>query len=99
MEVKNRNNLLGLILVLIGAIWLISNMSYIDLDFQSLIIYLDNLVEIWPLILIVIGSFLITRKKSKRILVIILAILVLISYTAFGPDIIQGIQNLIINGI
>ncbi len=96
---KNKKiNVVGLLLIIVGALWLPSNLGYLNLDYKTIEPYLENMVEIWPIVMIVIGTFLITENRSKRWLSIIICLILLIVYTAFGADFLVDIKDAIVGG-
>lgn len=96
---KNRSSLLGIVLILIGGLWLLTNLGYLQFNYGDVMLYVNKALEIWPLILVIVGTYLVTKKKSTRILVVLVCVAIWIMYVTMGPELLSNLQELIINGI
>jgi cell wall-active antibiotic response 4TMS protein YvqF len=83
------------ILILIGVFALLVNVGFVPVE------RLDRLVDLWPLILVVIGLELVVRRALQgaaaeiaAALIVLLAIGGAAAYVALGPSIPTGIQTL-----
>src|SRR2546427_11206956 len=83
------------ILILVGVFALLVNVGFVPVE------RLDRLVDLWPLILIVIGLELIVRRNLQgtnaeiaAALIVLLAIGGAAAYVALGPSIPTGVQTL-----
>src|SRR5713101_4659800 len=83
------------ILIVVGVLALLVNSGLVPAE------RLDRLVDLWPLILIVIGLELVVRRAVKgptaeiaAALVVLLAIVGAAAYVALGPAIPTGTQTL-----
>ncbi|NLO96468.1 MAG: hypothetical protein GX091_00050 [Peptococcaceae bacterium] len=68
-----KNIWLGIILILIGAIWLLKNINVVP--FSLIEMFFDSLGKLWPLLLIGVGLSLILKKNQTIKLIIWLIIL------------------------
>src|SRR5260370_21475013 len=83
------------ILILVGVFALLVNVGLVPVD------RLDRLVDLWPLILVVIGLELVVRRALQGVsaeiaaaLIVLLAIGGAAAYVALGPSTPTGIQTL-----
>lgn len=95
MKNFKRANVLGLVLIILGALLFLNNQGYINLNYYNLKPYLDRIIELWPLFLIIIGTFLVTKNRAKRILAIIISILIVFLYINYGPNFLFELKNAI----
>lgn len=78
-----KNVTLGIIIILIGVIWLIGNLDIFSFSVAN--VFFRALGRLWPLILIGIGiSILIKEKPVIKLIVWILIVLVVLLYGIYG---------------
>lgn len=75
---KNRNLVLGIILISLGALWFLDNLSMIDFSISYLF---GGLRDLWPLILVVLGISVMSKNKRVEQFVWILFLIILIVYS------------------
>ncbi len=87
------------ILILIGVFALLVNVGLVPVE------RLDRLVDLWPLILVVIGLELLARRAFQGataeiagVLIVVIAIVGAAAYVALGPTIPNGPQTLDVSG-
>lgn len=77
---KNKNYLLGFILITFGSIWLLNNFNVIDFQLRYLI---RGIGDLWPLILVVLGFNLLIKNQTIEKISWIAFLLLLIGYSVF----------------
>ena len=93
---KSKTPVVGITLILVGLFWFLSSLGYIDqLNIKK---YIDSLFELWPLFLIIMGTFIVTRRKVVRTIIVMVSIAVWILYVVGGPNILENLHSLITNG-
>ncbi|MPW24605.1 hypothetical protein GC105_02205 [Alkalibaculum sp. M08DMB] len=80
---KNKNFVLGFILIALGSIWFLNNFNLIDFQLSYLI---GGISDLWPLVLVVIGINLLIKNKVIEKFVWILFLIILISYSIFTQN-------------
>lgn len=80
-----RNFTLGLIIILIGVLWLLNNLHVFP--FSIVDAFFLALAKLWPLFLIGIGLSLLVKKNSiAKLLLWLLLIAAILLYGIFGLD-------------
>lgn len=80
---KNKRVIFGFLLIILGGIWILGNLDIIDLNIGYII---SGLMDLWPLILVVIGINIIVKNKGVKLAVWILFIVIIIVYSFFIGD-------------
>ncbi|NTW72954.1 MAG: DUF4097 domain-containing protein [Eubacteriaceae bacterium] len=72
---KNRNLVVGIILILVGGFWFLDNLNLINFSVRYIF---DALWQLWPLIIVFVGiNIMISNKKLEGILWIIFLLIIL----------------------
>lgn len=82
---KKEGLFLGIVLILIGSLWLLGNLNIISFSIYDLGIYIRRVLKLWPLILIVVGTNMITDNRFVKGIVYALSALVLLFYLFLSP--------------
>lgn len=82
---------LGAFLILIGSLWLLGNLGLISFSIYDLGTYIRRVLELWPLVLIVIGTNMVTDNKYVRGTVLGLCFIILLLYIFYYPAILSGL--------
>lgn len=77
---KNKNIFLGVVLLILGLLWLLSNLNLFDYDMSALI---RSFGDLWPLIIVLIGAGMIVQNKVAERVMWILFLLILVGYSIF----------------
>lgn len=86
-DIKNKKINLGIILIIIGSIWILSNLNIIDIDFQTIINHIiRGVVDLWPLILVVVGIGIIFKNDLLNTALWILFLVTVVVYSLFFKD-------------
>lgn len=77
---KNRHISLGILLILLGGLWLLDNLNILNFHWTYL---LDAIFDLWPLILVVIGISLLVKNRIVEEILWILFIVIFLGYSFF----------------
>jgi hypothetical protein len=77
---KNKNIFLGMILVIIGGLWLLNNLDIFDFSVRYLF---NSFWKLWPLIIVVVGTGLILNNKTAERILWLIFFLVVLGYAIF----------------
>ncbi|MBS4537872.1 hypothetical protein GOQ27_05325 [Clostridium sp. D2Q-11] len=80
---KNSRVVFGLILIALGSLWIIGNLDLINFNIVS---FIFGMMDLWPLILVVIGINIIINNRIVKLVVWILFIIIIIVYSVFVID-------------
>lgn len=81
-----KNITLGIIIIVIGVIWLLSNLA--TFPFSVIDVFFRSLGTLWPLILIGIGlNILIKDKLVLRVIIWVFILLIILFYGLYGQNI------------
>ena len=87
VKIKNKKINLGIILIIIGILWILSNLNLININFYDIINHMiRGIFDLWPLILIVIGIDIIFKKDALNTVLWILFFTIVIVYSFFIKD-------------
>ncbi len=92
-KVNNKKVITGFLLLIIGVVWFLSDLGYMAPI--NLRIYLRAIADMWPLILIIIGTYMVTEKRRNRNLVVIIVISVWLLYVLNYTNVLDNIRNMI----
>ncbi|MBS4535501.1 hypothetical protein GOQ29_07685 [Clostridium sp. D2Q-14] len=88
---KSRNIILGFLFIVLGSLWILSNLDIINFSIGNII---WGITDLWPLVLVIIGINLIIKNKKIKLLLWILFIIIIIFYGFFiHDDIFTGNSN------
>jgi hypothetical protein len=82
---------LGMFLILIGSLWLLGNLGIISFSIYDLGTYLRRIIELWPLVLIIVGTNMVTENRYIRGTVLGLCLILLMVYIFYYPLFLQGL--------
>lgn len=86
-DIKNRKVNLGIILILVGVLWILSNFNIIDINLYSILNHMvRGIFDLWPLILVIIGIGIIFKNELLNTGLWILFLLILVIYSLFVKD-------------
>lgn len=77
---KNKNVPLGVLFILLGILWFLDNLNILDFQWRFLI---TGLMDLWPLILVVIGINILIKNKTVEKGIWILFFIILLGYSFF----------------
>lgn len=80
MEMKNKNVFLGVVLFILGLLWLLSNLNLFDYNMNALF---RSFGDLWPLIIVLVGASMILQNKVAERVLWILFLLLLVGYSIF----------------
>ena len=84
IKIKSKKTTLGIILVILGILWILSNLNVIDLNLYRVVSnIIEGLFDLWPLILVVIGISIIFKKEALNTILWIVFLVILIIYSLF----------------
>lgn len=87
VKIKNKKINLGIILIVVGILWILSNLNLININFHDIINHMiRGIFDLWPLILIVIGIDIIFKKDALNTVLWILFFTLVIVYSFFIKD-------------
>ncbi|OHW62137.1 hypothetical protein EUAN_15850 [Andreesenia angusta] len=78
---------LGGLLILIGSLWLLGNLGLISFSIYDLGTYIRRVIELWPIVLIIVGTNMITDSSAVRNTVLALCLLLVVVYIAYYQQI------------
>lgn len=78
---------LGGLLILIGSLWLLGNLGLVSFSIYDLGTYIRRVIELWPIVLIIVGTNMITDNSVIRNIVIGLCILIVVVYIFYYQQI------------
>jgi hypothetical protein len=76
---------LGIFFILLGSLWLLGNLGFINFSIYDLGMYIRRILELWPLILIVIGTNMVTDNRFIRSAVLIISAVIVLAYIFIDP--------------
>lgn len=79
--------ILGLFLIVMGTLWLLGNLGFIDFTIYDLGIYIRRALHLWPLALIIIGVNIATDNQIVRGVAWGVILIILVSYLFFGTSV------------
>lgn len=77
---KNKNVFLGVVLLILGLLWLLSNLNLFDYNMNALF---RSFGDLWPLIIVLVGAGMILQNKVAERVLWILFLLLLVGYSIF----------------
>lgn len=87
IKINKRRIYLGVVLILIGLLWILSNLNIIDINLYNIFSKLiRGLFDLWPLILIIIGVSFIFKKEMLDTILWGLFIVIIVLYSFFVKD-------------
>lgn len=87
VKIKNKKINLGIILIVVGIIWILSNLNLININLYNMINQIiRGIFDLWPLILIVIGINVIFKKELLNSILWLVFLIVLLVYSFFTKD-------------
>lgn len=78
---------LGGLLILIGSLWLLGNLGVISFSISDLGTYIRRVIRLWPLLLIIIGTNMVTDNAVVKNTVIGLCIVLVVVYIFYYQQI------------
>ncbi len=86
-KIKNKKINLGIILIVVGITWILSNLNLININFYSIIKHMvRGIFDLWPLVLIIIGIDIMLKKDGLNTILWILFLISLVVYSLFIKD-------------
>lgn len=84
---KSKKINLGIILIVIGIIWILSNLNLINVNLYSILTHMmRGIFDLWPLILIIVGIEIVFKKEGLNTILWIVFLIVLVVYSLFIKD-------------
>ncbi len=81
---KNKNLVMGVVLILIGLAWILSNLGLIDINlYSSFLLIIRGFFDLWPVILIIVGIGIIFKNDMLSTILWVLFLVLLIIYSLF----------------
>lgn len=90
---KNRKIIVGLLLLIIGVFWFLSDLGYVAPTQLKLVI--SRIIEMWPLALIIIGTYMVTEKRRNRTLVVIIVVSIWLLYVLDQSSVLVNLHRMI----
>ncbi|MBF7096548.1 LiaI-LiaF-like domain-containing protein [Alkalibacter mobilis] len=94
---KNKNLLLGVVLICIGALWFLDNLGFIDYSPRYLV---NSIADLWPLLIVILGAGMIINNKTADRILWVLFFLVILVYSfilQYGNPLSNNMSNNKIN--
>lgn len=87
IKIKNKKVNLGIVLIVIGIIWILSNLNLINVNVYNIVNYMiRGVFDLWPLILVIVGINIMFKKEGLNTILWIAFLIVLIVYSLFIKD-------------
>ncbi|OLS03612.1 LiaI-LiaF-like domain-containing protein [Tissierella creatinophila] len=84
IKIKNKKVNLGIVLIVIGIIWILSNLNLINVNVYNIVNYMiRGVFDLWPLILVIVGINIMFKREGLNTILWILFFIVLIVYSLF----------------
>lgn len=84
IKIKGKKVTLGIILITLGIVWILSNLNIIDINPYRLISNtIGGLLDLWPLILIIVGISIIFKKEALNTALWIAFVAIVLIYSLF----------------
>lgn len=81
---KDKKIKIGIALIVVGILWMLSNLNFINIGFYNIIAYMvRGVFDLWPLILVIVGVNIIFKKDVLNIILWVVFLVILIIYSFF----------------
>jgi hypothetical protein len=81
---KKKNLILGIILILLGFVWILSNLNVINIDLYNIFtLVVRGMFDLWPLVLVIAGVGIIFKNDLINTVLWVLLLVLVIVYSLF----------------